>query len=573
MHVYSCMAIIKRLYFLLLFLLITGTVLGVCFNFFDFFWIKSKLDALATDGEVESFTILRFKTIQQSVLILTICLAILTSFLIFRRKKLIEKLAITTTDFAAYFSLKSKYLKQTFFIADKKSITVLFLIFLSGITLRLNHLMQPINYDEAFSFIYFINRPLYIALSDYSYPNNHLFHTFLSHVSTGIFGDALGAIRLPALIAGIFIPVLVFFLGRKVANKQVGLLAAAACAVFYPLVGFSVLARGYTLVTFFFLLCCITAIDVTKMQRGASYWFALLAVLGVYTVPVFIPCIVIAILLARQASTATTIFTHLKLFYKAFLLIGMGVFVLYLPPLLVSGSKALLANDSVQAVEFANWGEQWLRNFNWLISDWKYSNSHYFLVPIVCCFLLALFFNKSRALILNIILVVIAFSFTFRNVPPSRTLLQYAPLLILASAWGFYLFLSTIKTTQFIFAFYVFVVMNAICVFNTPPAYMDEIIDAEPIALFLKQKLKPNDHVMVDIPTDYSLEYYFMKHDIPVAHIRKTVTTAGHEYLVFNEASRPTDSKAFYEKMRNANAVLVGVFKHSKIYVVTGKVD
>src|SRR5262245_38990681 len=71
-----------------------------------------------------------------------------------------------------------------------------------GVVLRVRALEQPINYDEAFTYLQYASRPFLIGLSNYSYPNNHLFHTLLVHASIRLFGSALWAIRIPACVAG-----------------------------------------------------------------------------------------------------------------------------------------------------------------------------------------------------------------------------------------------------------------------------------------------------------------------------------------------------------------------------------
>jgi hypothetical protein len=55
-----------------------------------------------------------------------------------------------------------------------------FAILLLGLTVRLIYIFQPMRYDEAFSFTNYASTPLSLALSSYSYPNNHLFHTLLN---------------------------------------------------------------------------------------------------------------------------------------------------------------------------------------------------------------------------------------------------------------------------------------------------------------------------------------------------------------------------------------------------------
>src|SRR5450631_3222237 len=48
-----------------------------------------------------------------------------------------------------------------------------------AVVLRIAHLRQPMRYDEAWTFVHYASQPLSVALSDYSFPNNHVFHSLL----------------------------------------------------------------------------------------------------------------------------------------------------------------------------------------------------------------------------------------------------------------------------------------------------------------------------------------------------------------------------------------------------------
>ena len=88
---------------------------------------------------------------------------------------------------------------------DRVHLCALLVILLLTIGLRLFFLFQPMRYDEANTFIQYASKPLYVRPSDYSLPNNHLFHTFLVHTAYLLLGNKPWVIRLPALIAGILL--------------------------------------------------------------------------------------------------------------------------------------------------------------------------------------------------------------------------------------------------------------------------------------------------------------------------------------------------------------------------------
>lgn len=62
---------------------------------------------------------------------------------------------------------------------DQVHLCAFFTILLLGLAVRLIYIFQPMRYHEAFSFTNDASKALSLALPNYSYPNNHLFHTLL----------------------------------------------------------------------------------------------------------------------------------------------------------------------------------------------------------------------------------------------------------------------------------------------------------------------------------------------------------------------------------------------------------
>ena len=155
-----------------------------------------------------------------------------------------------------------------------------------AIILRARELSQPIRYDEAATWLDYASQPLGRALSDYRFPNNHLFHTLLVHVSAALFGDAPWALRLPAFVAGIALVPLTWALARALYSREAALGAAGLAATSATLVLYSTNARGYT------ILACLTvalALLATRQLRAdnTAGWalMAAVAALGAWTIP------------------------------------------------------------------------------------------------------------------------------------------------------------------------------------------------------------------------------------------------------------------------------------------------
>lgn len=158
-----------------------------------------------------------------------------------------------------------------------------------GIGLRIFFLIErPVGYDELDAYKYFARRSLKHVLSDYGQATNHIFHTFVEHV----FHKALGSshyivLRLPAFLAGTFGFILTYFVGRVVTkDKWAGLLATVLVGISSLYICYSANARGYSMVTLFFLCLVLLGHYLLGRQNFVAWrWFVLLAAFSFYTTP------------------------------------------------------------------------------------------------------------------------------------------------------------------------------------------------------------------------------------------------------------------------------------------------
>jgi len=158
-----------------------------------------------------------------------------------------------------------------------------------AIALRLLTLAQPMRHDESITYLEFVSRPLWQALSRYSDPNNHLFHTLLAKGSVALFGDSPWALRLPAFVAGLAIVPAGYAVARMLYGARAALIAAALLASSGVLALYSTNARGYTIVILAFLVLVLIGGRLIR-ESNARLWaaFALTAALGVWTIPVML---------------------------------------------------------------------------------------------------------------------------------------------------------------------------------------------------------------------------------------------------------------------------------------------
>lgn len=419
-------------------------------------------------------------------------------------------------------------------------------LFLGGTGLRLAFLFQPMVHDEAVTYVYFASRPLSVGLSYYPYPNNHLFHTLLAHISTGIFGSAPCAVRLPAFLAGILVIPATYLVARKLLDKNTAILATAITAVSLKLVFYSTCARGYSIQTLLFLLMILAALGL--MREDKLRLWALLTVLGAlcfYTVPTSL--YPVGALLAWMLASALLKdvgmpgWDFIKKLVLSCVVMAAVTALLYLPVFLKSGIGVLNLNGLAEPLDWAPFLKGLLTSMGNL---WKNIAGD---IPLVLMalltmgFILALLFYhriaKKRA---NFPLVILAWCalllFLQRVVPFTRVWIPFYPLFYGFSVAGLYFgvqyllgrFRPEDKRRELKPALFdTLALVTMVCigilliVSQSPYQPSDQVTfpDAEKVALFLKENLKAGDEVYMEPRVRQNLEYYFLRSGIPTSYL------------------------------------------------------
>jgi hypothetical protein len=325
-------------------------------------WVKGIVDPFASDGEVELFTTALFHRTKLLAFGFTSMLLIGIPLLWRLRCKLPDVLHSWKhhlhTGWRQYrqdWQEIGARLLEAF--REKDVILVLSLILLVGIVLRVLFLFSPIRYDEAYTFTVFAVRPTSFILSDYHVPNNHILHTLLVRMAYLLFGSGLAAVRLPAFLAGVCLIPAAYLLGRMLFNKYAGWLGAGLVVVSSLLVEFSTNARGYMLVTLFFVILMGAAFYLKDHKNlGAWSLLVLAGILGMYTIPIFLyplGMVYAWLFLTWIVGDIGKVYSR-KIFLGWLVLSGLImvgiVLLLYTPVLATSGLEAVVGNKYVSAV-------------------------------------------------------------------------------------------------------------------------------------------------------------------------------------------------------------------------------
>ena len=255
------------------------------------------------------------------------------------------------------------------------------LVIVPASVLRLMLLRRPVAYDEAYSYVNFASRSWYLAISDYNSPNNHLLNTLFMCVCRYWGGQRETLFRIPALLIGILLVVLIYRWAVTWADRWTALVAATLAGCSPLLISYSVDARGYTLVVFFAVLLDHSLGRIHDgSSRAALYWVLAWAslVLGCFAIPVMLyPAAGILGWFSMapwwQANSTAFICWKERLLKVALLtgLASITVLALYAPGYVFRGTQAF------ENRQFDRLPWQQLLTLGWanLATGWRYWNS------------------------------------------------------------------------------------------------------------------------------------------------------------------------------------------------------
>ncbi|MDD4736010.1 MAG: glycosyltransferase family 39 protein [Kiritimatiellae bacterium] len=177
---------------------------------------------------------------------------------------------------------------------NRLDVAAFWFIVLVGVAIRGLYINQEVHADEARTFSAYAFRPFYIIVSDWTAPNNHIFHTLLVRLCYLLFGRSLLVLRFPSFMAGILFLPLSYLFVKKLFSRGTGLFVMAFCAASYGIVSFSTMGRGYTI-----LFCCtyilfLLALSLRVFPNNITLWVTAVGVsaIGMFTIPTMLYSIV-----------------------------------------------------------------------------------------------------------------------------------------------------------------------------------------------------------------------------------------------------------------------------------------
>jgi hypothetical protein len=424
-----------------------------------------------------------------------------------------------------------------------------------ALTIRLAHVRQTMRNDEAYTFLHYATAPLASALSDYSYPNNHLFHTLMVWISTRLFGPSEVAIRLPAFVFGMLIVPAVYRLALRFGDRGASLMAMALAAVWPVLVLYSTNARGYSFITFDFVVMLLLGDEIVERDtRGRWATLALLFALGMYTAPLMLyagGAVLVWIVAEKARRDGIAGARGLLPGLVASAMLAAVITVLVNAPVVSrAGLAPLVANKYVTALgprEFVAALPSFAGSLN---ESLALGVPLPLLAVLVACAIVGLVVpraGRGRRMVLAFAvlgwcaLVLVA----TRRPPPGRVMLFLVPLLCLfvgrglalGVAWGARRSAARVSATcaaaalLFAVVFGVSVVQRRV-VFRTPET--GTLADAPTIARYLLTELHEGDRIVAMSPSDPPLDYYLLRRGARRLDAINALAGPGRVYVVVN---------------------------------------
>ena len=425
-----------------------------------------------------------------------------------------------------------------------------------AVGLRLRYLGQPMRYDESVTYLFFVKQRWADALSLYTYPSNHLFHTLLAKVSVTVFGGSPWALRLPAFLAGLLVLAATYAVARAIYDGRAALFAAAIVASSGVMVLYSTTARGYSLVILAFLLLVLLAI---RLQRGtrSDNWihFAMIAALGLWTIPVMLyPLGAVSVWIALAFLIDGRRAELRRLAIALGVTAGLTILA-YSPVISREGIAAIVANRFVTPSNWFDFFEQLQSVVRQTLTSWSLG-----LPPIVSLALLWLAIvalrhhasiSRVRANIALAAFLSTAWLLVVNHRAPfPRVFLWLFPIAAaLAGAGAIVLSQRRPRVDRFFLQRTPTLAIAFTVAAATSVALSHAVLltrdtgtfrDAEQASTLLRRVLQPGDLVLVELPSNAPLAYYFDRLGVPSTYLSLDERSARRVVVIVNRGEGQT---------------------------------
>ena len=439
----------------------------------------------------------------------------------------------------------------------------------------LSHLvfwLRPVQGDEAYAYIKYITCPFWDTLSLYT-PNNHIFYNLAAKIFCAVGGGTIYAPRLPAFFAGLIIfPLNYKFVSLLYKNRRVAFLATMFLFSFPVFINYSVAARGYV---FLILFTLVSFYSLLRLMRGGSvkWWFfyAGACVLGIYAIPVMVYSIGAGLLWFFLSLDKHRRASFILPFLMVLVVVAFLAGLLYLPVIIRSGVKAIIANSFIKPDTLPGVLSGLFTLPVDLYREWHLFLPASFILLLLFGFVTALLmpskYRRGNAvLIAAVALATGAVTFIVFKPPYLRSLLFALPFYAAVAAYGVVRVCVSVRANFYLAAFIVFMSVQASILFS-PLVKTADLKSAPQIMVTLTSLLKPGDLVVASTPADAILPFYFYINKISLNYFRANTAYTGNIFIVVKKV--PGNNSDLNENLLGADKAKASktfIFEDATVY-------
>ena len=570
-------------------LLLAGLML-IVISFASYATVKHRLDRYASDHHA-NFSRQRFDSVVWQLRVLGIVLAGAGAAVGLRRRRLAELAEALWRSAAVEIATAVRCGRRAVAAESRLHLAALGAIFVAGGLVRLDFLFQPMRYDESGTYVHYASKPLWVGLTTYTAPNNHLLNTLFVHMTTAVLGNHPWAIRLPAFTAGLLLVAATYLAARLFYGKSAALIASALVATSSTLIEYSTNARGYMGVALVFVLMMALATYLRESAAPAA-WAALavLAALGFFTIPTMLyafgAVVVWLALSIALGSRRELLRTRLLPAMVAAVLLTV---LLYAPVVAASGLHALVGNSFVESRSWSYFGHHLPASLDATFGRWHRDQPSPLWVALAVGFVVGLVFHRRLGLTrippaAGPLLFIPPVLLLQHVVPFERVWTFLLPIYLMTAAAGLVFVTSRLASGKH-YAVGIALVAVALCASLAGEAVASRAVarsedtstfrDAPKVAAYLEGFLRPGDRVLVSPPADLILEYYLDAGGIDAGRLLYTDFTAKRLFAVVKEGPREYPLREVIrqhlrpEAARGLRPKLLRRFPHALVYELT----
>ena len=271
-----------------------------------------------------------------------LCLVIIIGLIVALPK--LESIARNTSKFIVELT-HSSAIRIKDFLDD----SIALLALLIPLIVSLYHIANfPITNDEAATYLNYSSKSALASLAYYSH-NNHILNSLFTNFSQLLPIPKIISIRLPSLCAFAATTIALYSMSKEQLGRETARFVAAIYSTLYFSLYYSFTARGYSLLTLFFILSLYSGLKIVVASDNRKHWlyFSIFSSLGIFTIPSFIyPYAAISLWLAIRRKTILE-----QLGFA--ILTALITLILYTPMLLISGLHSVIPSklpaDAIEA--------------------------------------------------------------------------------------------------------------------------------------------------------------------------------------------------------------------------------